>query len=290
MLAFDHRASFREKLFAIRGTPTLAQKRKIEMTKETVFDAVMQAIRNGRVARREAAVLCDEEYGATVLRRARQAGVAFALPVEKSGCNEFQFEYGKNFAAHVRTFKPDFVKVLVRYNPANKTLNKRQLARLRQLQQWLDANGGKLLFEMLVPPTKSQLNLYGKNFDGRARPALTVAALREITAAGVRPTVWKLEGVDSKRTAREVFGAALAFAPGSRAIVLGRGESLDRVKKWVATAAAVPGVEGFAVGRTIFREPLAKMIAGKATRAQTVKEMADTYAQIAACFRKAHKN
>ncbi len=282
--------SFREKLFAVKGTPTPAQKRRIEAAKETVFDAVMQAIRSGKVVRREAAVLCDEEYGAAVLRRARKEKVAFALPVEKSGCEEFQFEYGKNFASHVRKFKPDFVKVLVRYNPANKALNKRQLVRLRQLQQWLDANGGKLLFEMLVPPTKSQLKAYGKNFDCRARPALMVKALREITTAGVRPAVWKLEGVESKQTAGEVFGAALAFAPGSRVIVLGRGESLDHVKKWVATAAAVPGVEGFAVGRTIFRAPLAKMIAGKATRAQTVNEIAGTYAEIVACFRKARKN
>ncbi len=39
------------------------------------------------------------------------------MPVERSGQNMFDFQYGEDFAAHIERFDPDFAKVLVRYNP-----------------------------------------------------------------------------------------------------------------------------------------------------------------------------
>ena len=54
---------------------------------------------------------------AAVLRDAKKEGFTFAMPVEKSGQDEFDFDYGEDFAKHIETFDPSFVKVLVRYNP-----------------------------------------------------------------------------------------------------------------------------------------------------------------------------
>ena len=48
---------------------------------------------------------------------AREDGLKLAMPVEKSGQNEFDFEYGDDFAAHIEDSPVDFSKVLVRYNP-----------------------------------------------------------------------------------------------------------------------------------------------------------------------------
>ena len=40
-----------------------------------------------------------------------------SCPAEKSGQDEFDFEYGDDFGAHIEKFNPTFCKVLVRYNP-----------------------------------------------------------------------------------------------------------------------------------------------------------------------------
>jgi hypothetical protein len=44
-------------------------------------------------------------------------GVPLAMPVEKSGQDEFDFEFGSDFGRHIEAFDPTFAKVLVRYNP-----------------------------------------------------------------------------------------------------------------------------------------------------------------------------
>jgi hypothetical protein len=41
------------------------------------------------------------------------------MPIEKSGTELFKLEYGDDFAEHVAEFDPDYLKVLVRYNPDN---------------------------------------------------------------------------------------------------------------------------------------------------------------------------
>ena len=59
---------------------------------------------------------------------AKERGLILAMPVEKSGQNEFDFEYGDQFGEHIERFDPDFSKVLVRYNPdGDAEMNKRQI-------------------------------------------------------------------------------------------------------------------------------------------------------------------
>ena len=47
----------------------------------------------------------------------RPTDIITACPAEKSGQDEFDFEYGEDFARHIEAFDPTFCKVLVRYNP-----------------------------------------------------------------------------------------------------------------------------------------------------------------------------
>lgn len=282
MLAFDHRSTFK-KIFA--NVRAAKQKQKIMEAKKLVFKAVVDAISSGAVMKRDAAVLCDEEYGSGVLLEAKKKGIRFALPVEKSGRQEFEFEH-KNFGQHIKKFSPTFVKVLVRYNPVNKELNKRQLARLLVLQAWLKKNGFPLLFELLVPPTPRQLAECGSvaAFDEELRPSLTAQSIIEITSTGVAPDVWKLEGVSSQESAQIVFGTARKCAPNAKIIVLGRGESLRQVEKWVAVAAREKSVVGFAVGRTIFFDALKEMLAGKISEKKAVAEISSRYVKLSKLF------
>ena len=127
------------------------------------------------------------------------------MPVEKSGQNEFDFEYGDDFGEHIEAFDPDFSKVLVRYNPEDDAvLNERQLGRLKRLADWLHGHDRKFLFELLVPATDAQLASVGGDsdrYDAELRPELMRRAIEEIQNYGIEVDVWKIEGVDERADA-----------------------------------------------------------------------------------------
>src|SRR6201999_4072038 len=104
---------------------------------------------------------------------------------------EFEFEYGDAFAEHIEAFDPEFVKVLVRYNPeGDAEMNRRQAARLAELSAWLAPRGTKVLFELIAPPEPAQAV---ENFAAELRPRLVAAAIRELQVAGIEPDIWKVE-------------------------------------------------------------------------------------------------
>src|SRR5262249_8346960 len=135
-----------------------------------------------------------------------------SCPAEKSGMDEFHFEYGPDFARHIEEFQPTFCKVLVRYNPeGDRALNQRQAVRLKQLSDYLHQSGRLYMFELLVPPEKTQLDrLRGdkKAYDLELRPALMVQAIHELQDAGVEADVWKIEGIERQEDCRKVVAAA----------------------------------------------------------------------------------
>jgi 5-dehydro-2-deoxygluconokinase len=68
----------------------------------------------------------------------RGHGYVTSCPAEKSGQEEFDFEYGEHFADHIEAIHPTFCKVLVRYNPeGDQALNRRQAVQLKRLSQYL---------------------------------------------------------------------------------------------------------------------------------------------------------
>jgi myo-inositol catabolism protein IolC len=72
-----------------------------------------------------------------------------------------------------------------------------------------------------------------------------------------------------------------------RCIVLGRGEDAKKVRDWVTAAAGVPGFIGFAVGRTVFWDPLVAWRAGKTTREAAVEEVSRRYREFVDTFDRA---
>lgn len=289
ILPFDHRGSFQEKLFGWKGAPTGEQVAQIASAKQVVYDGFKAAI-NGGVPEGKAGILVDEQFGAAILRDASANDYTTACPVEKSGQDEFDFEYGRNFSAHIESFNPTFAKVLVRYNPeGDAALNARQASRLRLLSDWLHTKGSScLMFELLVPPQKAQLDrLNGdkKAYDLTLRPLLMAQAIHELQDAGVEPDVWKIEGLDRSEDCADVVAAVRR---GGRemvgCIILGRGEDDHKVHSWLATAAKVPGFIGFAVGRTSFWEPLVSWKASRITREQAVADIASRYREYVDTF------
>ena len=283
ILAFDHRASFLEKMFGIKGRPpTPQEKLQIEDYKKMIFEGFRLATQK-KVPKDIAGLLVDEEFGAAVLRKAKKEGFSFAMPCEKSGQDEFDFDYGEDFAKHIEEFDPTFVKVLVRYNPeGDAAMNERQLQRLKRLSDYLIGAKRTFLFELIVPATSAQLAKLGgakEKYDLELRPKLMVESLKEIQDAGVEPAIWKLEGVDKPADAKAVVKQAQAGGRKVGVITLGRGESKEKVQEWLIVGAKIPGIIGFAVGRTIFWNPLADFKAGKINRQQAVEQIANTYVE-----------
>ena len=282
ILPFDHRGSFQTKMFGWQGALTPQQTEQIAATKQVIYDGFQAAVASD-VPRNKAGILVDEQFGAAILRDAGSRGYATACPAEKSGQNEFDFEYGEEFSKHIEAFHPTFCKVLVRYNPEGDTaLNRRQAARLKRLSGYLHGNSRSMfMFELLVPPEKAQLERVKGDkgtYDKELRPGLMVQAIEELQTAQVEPDIWKIEGLDSREDCEKIVVAA---RQGGRkqvgCIVLGRGEDEVKVCRWLTIAATVPGFIGFAVGRTNFWEPLMAWRQGKKTRQEAVAAIAGRY-------------
>jgi myo-inositol catabolism protein IolC len=292
ILPFDHRGSFQAKMFGWQSPLSEAQTTEISGAKQVIYDGFKSALAAG-VPKQKAGILVDEQFGAAILRDAASNNVVTACPAEKSGQEEFDFEYGENFARHIELFEPTFCKVLVRYNPqGDRVLNERQAARLKRLSDFLaDKNRSRFMFELLVPPEKAQLDkLKGdkKVYDREVRPRLMVEAIHELQSAGVEPDLWKVEGVDRRGDCEEIVKAARAAGRDRvSCIVLGRGENDQKVRNWLAVAATVPGFIGFAVGRTTFWDPLVAWRSKKATREQVVAEIAGRYREFVDLFDRA---
>src|SRR2546421_810567 len=118
ILAFDHRGSFQKKMFGIEGDPTDEQTETIADAKRLIFEGMQLATeREGGVDAGATGVLVDEQFGSDVPEKAKEHGLKLAMPVEKSGQDEFDFQFGADFGEHIEKYDPDFSKVLVRLNP-----------------------------------------------------------------------------------------------------------------------------------------------------------------------------
>jgi myo-inositol catabolism protein IolC len=288
LLAFDHRSSFEKGLFHAAPPITPEVRHGVEAAKEIIFEANRLAVRSGAPAK-QCGVLVDEEFGATVARRALEEGVPLAMPVEQSGQDEFEFQYGDRFSEHIEAFDPTFAKVLVRYNPeGDAELNRRQTDRLAQLSGWLRSHHRKFLFELLVPGTTAQLDSVEDNqddYDRFLRPGLVVRTIEALQAGGVEPDIWKVEGLDTAEDCAAVVRQARA---GGRSdvvcVVLGRGADWDKVVHWLQIGATVPGFAGFAVGRTLWHDALADHLAGRSSDAEASRVIAERYGRLIAIY------
>ncbi len=282
VLAFDHRGSFQKKLFGIEGDPSPEQTATIADAKHLIFESMLEAVKRGADAG-ASGVLVDEQFGSDIPERTREEGLKLAMPVEKSGQNEFDFEYGDDFGAHIEQFNPDFSKVLVRYNPDDDpVLNERQLARLKRLADWLHANDRRFLFELLVPATDDQLARVdgdSDRFDAELRPDLMCRAIAEIQDFGIEVDIWKIEGVDEQSDAARLAEQTRS-GPGRENVVcvlLGRGASTAKVEQWLEQAAPVEGFIGFAIGRSIWWDALKAFLGETSSRQEAVAQIAENY-------------
>src|ERR1044072_3277844 len=285
ILAFDHRGLYEKEMIGIQGDPTPEETGTITDAKKLIFEGMEVAVERGLDAS-SAGVLVDEQFGGKVPELARKHGLSLTMPVEKSGQDEFDFQYGDDFPAHIEKFDPFASKVLVRYNPeGDAEMNKRQLDRLKRLADWLRDTGRLFLFELLVPAEKQQLESVGGDtdrYDAELRPELMRRAIEDIQNHGIEVDIWKIEGVDARQDAEMLSEQARTGAgrENVKSVLLGRGASDEKVDHWLQQAAGVDGFIGFAIGRSIWWDALKGFLGGDLERGAAAEQIADNYLRV----------
>src|ERR687896_540811 len=245
ILAFDHRGSFQKKMFGIEGDPSDEQTATISDAKHLIFEGMVKAVEQGAEAG-VTGVLVDEQFGApkNVPGDAKERGLLLAMPVEKSGQNEFDFEYGDEFGDHIEEFDPDFSKVLV---PAEDS----------QLEQ-VDGDTDR--------------------YDAELRPELMRQTIVELQDAGVEADIWKIEGIDTQEDCERIAETCRRDGrDGVICVVLGRGANDEKVDHWLRQGAPVEGYAGFAIGRTIWWDALKGFLEDDIEREDAAAQIADNY-------------
>ncbi|HRS23016.1 MAG TPA: DUF2090 domain-containing protein [Candidatus Woesebacteria bacterium] len=242
LLPFDHRSSFEK----------LVDKEKIPEAKMIIYEAFLQ-IRENYPHPEFLGILVDNTYGRMILDDAQTKGITRAVCIEKSGQPLFDFDQ-ENWMEILDEIKPEIIKVLVRYNPEEKENNSIQLEKLAKVFDYCQSKNLPLLFELLTGEA-------GK----------TATAIKEIKQK-LQPTIWKLEGVEAGQ-----WEEILAVTQEDKIIVLGRGENADKVKQWITEAKKYPQIIGFAIGRTVFLEPIQKWVNGELNHNQARDQISQNY-------------
>jgi myo-inositol catabolism protein IolC len=286
ILAMDHRASFGRSLFSVvDDRPSDEQRSTMAAAKLLIYAGLTRVVADMPVGC--PGVLVDERYGQAVIDAARVADMVLAMPIERSGRDWFELEWGEQeWLAHVRQVSPDYAKVLVRDNPAfPPRARDEQFARLRAVSESLIAEGVPLLYELLVPGTEQQraaVSGDSEAYDREIRPELVTQVIADNQQAGIEPAIWKVEGLETSLAARAVVAQARA---GGRAdvdvIVLGRDAPADRLNHWLEIAAPIDGFVGFAIGRSIWEDAIRSHEAHEIDDADAVQQIGARYLEFA---------
>jgi myo-inositol catabolism protein IolC len=278
VLAFDHRASLMRSFFGIEADPSDVDVDRARAAKRVIADALLSSVANGHVPAPDAGALVDATFGGDAIAALRAGGIRFAVPVEESGRAELALEEG--WRARLDELRPAWAKVLVRYNPdGDGAMNRRQRSRLGELSAHCSRRGLPLMVELIVPPEPAQV---GPLYDTQVRPRSTVRAIEEIRGDGIAADVWKVEGLERREDTHRVSAAA-----GAPCIVLGRGADAEAVDRWLLAAAGVEGYDGFAIGRSIWWDPLGDWVKGVISRNAAVARIAERYERFVAVYRRA---
>ena len=266
-LAFDHRTQLAELAQAYGAPPD-----RIVAFKGLVAQA-LQAFPTDR-----GGAIVDNRYGREALNRLTGTGRWIARPVELPGSRPLAFDFPDEPALELRTWPVEHVvKCLVSYRADDPdALRVQQEASLMALQRACHATGRRFLLEVIPA-------------DWEAEPSAVAAALERLYDVGLVPDWWKLPPLahaPSWRALAEIVGRRDPQCAGI--LVLGLDRPDDALEAAFAASAGVPGVCGFAIGRSVFRAAAEGFISGRLGAAETVDLVRERYATVLRAWDHAH--
>jgi myo-inositol catabolism protein IolC len=294
ILAADHRNSLERGLYGVTAPPTPAQAARISADKLLVYQALLDAAAQ-LPAQIQPGMLIDEQYGASVAELASHSAGAISLcmPLEASGQDWFGFAYGDDWQRHAGFFAAEHVKVLVRDNPGLDLARREQQARrLGQVSAWAARAGRSLILELLVSAGGADQDATDSNMDryeDDQRPGHTVAIMEYLQDHGVEPAFWAVEGLDRHDDAIAVAAMAQRGGRQARCLVGGRHAPYDQLQHWLQVAAPIPGWAGFAIGRSIWWNPLRAHLRRLSTAGEARRRIRAAYLDRARYYLKARE-
>ena len=135
--------------------------------------------------------------------------------------------------------------------------------------------------ELRVPASPSQLEALNGDldrYDAEVRIAHLTRAMHELQAGGVEPDVWMLEGLERTEDCLRVVRQARAGERDSTACIIS--DPLvhwERVEQWLEVAGATPGFIGFALGRSLWWEPLRALHHRQLTASEAAQRICENY-------------
>ena len=110
-------------------------------------------------------------------------------------------------------------------------------------------------------------------------------AIAELQEAGIEPDIWKIEGIDDTAEC-EAVGAAVPDRGRDHVacVVLGRGADHAAVDAWLRAARGVDGYCGFAIGRSIWWDPLKAFVDGTLPRDQAAEKIGQNFKRFVAVY------
>ncbi len=279
ILPFDHRGSFM-KLINASQPPTKRDIQKAKAYKKIIYLAFLKSLKE--VPKKHTAILGDEWLSKDILKDAKKKKIIICNTFEKSGKKEFQFER-KDWKKQLQEIKPDYAKILIRYNPKNKKINLRQAKKLAGFGRYLKNKKAKFLLEIITPnqTREERSSSVSRKSPISMKPKTILKAIKQLQKKGAHPDIWKLEGInkikDMKKISKQIK---------SKIVILGRGENKKKAEHWLKIAAKFDNVIGFAIGRTIFANPLKDYNNKKTTKEQTINKISKNYINFVKLFEK----
>ncbi len=258
ILPFDHRSGLTHELFQVAYPPNAAIAKKIVALKNVILEGFLAAYPTAKEYG-DCGILVDEEFGSAILEKAKKLGIIHILTTETSGTSSFGFVHKQGFGRAILKRDPTYAKALVNYNIGDKELNEEKMKKIKELSDFCIEEGVPLLLEPLIHGKQTPLKM-------------AMVMMHDMHKHGIKPAIWKLEMQRTAKDWRKLDGVVNAPM-----ILLGRGASKKIVEEWVETAAKSGVVDGFAIGRTIFFEPIKQLHEKKIDRKKAVELIAKNY-------------
>lgn len=275
IFAFDHRGQLVE--LAQQAGRDLGSISHLKQLFITAVERVEADLRK-RGIEADVGLLADQRFGQDSLNAATGRDWWVARPVEVQGSRPLAFEHGRSIGSNLLSWPQEqIIKCLVQYHPDDEPLLRlEQEAQIKGLYEASQVSGHELLLEIIPPKDHPSIH-----------PDVMYRALKRLYNLGIYPAWWKIEA-QSTEVWQQLDALIQERDPYCRGVVLlGLNAPVEELAVGFAQARHSTTCKGFAVGRTIFREPSRAWMAGEIDDATLTSQVQSTFIWLIESWREA---